>query len=55
MPQVDMPEALPHSDEAERGVLAGILLDNAQGPAVFEVLRSAEFSSDRGARIGGKA
>jgi replicative DNA helicase len=45
------PEALPHSDEAERSVLGAILLDNQQIHRVQEILRPEAFYAPRHRKI----
>jgi replicative DNA helicase len=45
------PEALPHSDEAERSVLGAVLLDNQQLHRVQEILRPDLFYAPRHRKI----
>jgi replicative DNA helicase len=47
------PEALPHSDEAERSVLGAVLLDNHQLHRVQELLRPEFFYAPRHRKIFG--
>jgi replicative DNA helicase len=42
---------LPYSEEAERAVLGGMLLDNRQAPIVCATLKATDFFSARAARI----
>ncbi len=44
-------KSLPHSEESERAVLAGVLLDPGRLPAVSERLTAEDFYSDRHRRL----
>jgi len=44
-------ETLPHSDDAERSVLGGVLLDNRQIHKVQELLTHEAFYAERHRRI----
>ena len=46
-----LPETLPHSDDAERSVLGGVLLDNRQIHKVQELLTHEAFYAERHRRI----
>ena len=46
-----IPETLPHSDEAERSVLAAVLLDNRQIHKAQEILTHEAFYGERHRRI----
>ncbi len=46
-----LPQALPHSDEAERSVLGAVLLDNHQFHRAAELLGAASFYSPRHQKI----
>jgi len=51
LPSDLLPESLPHADEAERSVLAAVLLDNEQFHRAQEVLTHEAFYSSRHQRI----
>jgi len=51
MPQEPLPDTLPHSDEAERSVLGGILLNNQTFDRAQEMLKSGSFYSVRHQKI----
>lgn len=51
IPTDTVPEALPHSDEAERSVLGAVLLDNRQFHKAQELLTPAAFYSSRHRKI----
>ena len=46
-----LPETLPHSDEAEQSVLGAVLLDNHQFDRAHEILNSSSFYSVRNQKI----
>ncbi len=51
MTSENAPEALPHSDEAERSVLGAVLLDNQQIHRVQELLRVEAFYAPRHRKV----